>query len=62
MNIRKVLMRFKNYVGEWARSLDKGLLWAIFLLIVFGVLLTFSASPEAISFSISAGMIPQHLT
>ena len=46
MNIRKTLLKFKKYLAEWARSLDKGLLWAIFLLIVFGVLLTFSASPE----------------
>lgn len=46
MNIRKILLRFKNYISEWARSLDKGLLWAIFLLIGFGILLTFSASPE----------------
>ncbi|MBO5997423.1 MAG: putative lipid II flippase FtsW [Alphaproteobacteria bacterium] len=45
MTIRKEYLKIKSFFVEWARTLDRGLLWAILALIICGIFLTFSASP-----------------
>ena len=45
MTIRKEYLKAKSFFIEWARTLDRGLLWAILALIICGIFLTFSASP-----------------
>ena len=45
MSLKKRYLQIKAFITEWARTLDRGLLWAILAVIVCGVFLTFSASP-----------------
>ena len=45
MTIRKEYLKAKSFFVEWARTLDRGLLWAILALIVCGIFLAFSAYP-----------------
>ena len=45
MNIRAFFKRIANFLNVWYHSLDKGLFWGVAGLILFGMILTFSASP-----------------
>lgn len=45
MTFKKQYIRAKSFFVEWARTLDRGLLWAILAVIACGIFLTFSASP-----------------
>ena len=45
MTLKKQYIRAKSFFIEWARTLDRGLLWAILAVIICGIFLTFSASP-----------------
>ena len=45
MTLKKQYIRAKSFFIEWARTLDRGLLWAILAVVVCGIFLTFSASP-----------------
>ncbi len=45
MKLKKRYLKTKAFFIEWARTLDRGLLWAILALIICGIILTFSASP-----------------
>ncbi|MBP5534147.1 MAG: cell division protein FtsW [Alphaproteobacteria bacterium] len=45
MTIKKEYLKIKSFFVEWARTLDRGLLWAILALIICGIFLAFSAYP-----------------
>ena len=46
MTLKKHIEQSKAFLINWARTLDRGLLWAILALIICGIILTFSASPS----------------
>ncbi len=46
MTLKKHYLKLKTFLIEWARTLDRGLLWAILAIIACGIFLTFSASPS----------------
>ncbi|MBP5160943.1 MAG: cell division protein FtsW [Alphaproteobacteria bacterium] len=45
MNIRDIFKRITHFLNVWYHSLDKCLFWSVAGLILFGMILTFSASP-----------------
>ena len=49
MNIKAFFRRIANFLNVWYHSLDKCLFWGVAGLILFGMILTFSASPAVAS-------------
>ena len=45
MGLKSRYLKCKAFFGEWFRTLDRGLLWAILGIILCGIFLVFSASP-----------------
>jgi len=45
MDLKSKYMKVQNFLIEWLRTLDRGLVWAIFGIIICGIFLIFSASP-----------------